>query len=88
MEEKKEVEKKKCSGWVEYWYGCGAITLAIVGYMLFSGQNVYANALLDYSTIADALSSEITGAVPAFVAVIGLVIGIPLALRLVKRIIR
>lgn len=64
------------------------VTLFSVLFVLAMAGVASAVTLLDYSTIATALSSEITGAIPEFVAIIGLVIGVPLALRLVKRIIR
>lgn len=48
----------------------------------------FATSLVDYAAIATALTSEITEGVPAFVALLGLVIGIPLCIKLVKRIIR
>jgi ABC-type sulfate transport system permease component len=42
----------------------------------------------DFSSIATGITSQVTGALPMFATVIGLVVGIPLAWKLVRRIMR
>ncbi|RJQ23113.1 MAG: hypothetical protein C4560_01320 [Nitrospiraceae bacterium] len=45
-------------------------------------------ALVDYAGVADGIEAEITAAIPAFITLIGLVVGVPLAFKVVKRIAR
>lgn len=46
------------------------------------------NSGFDYSTVADAVVSEITTGLPLFAGMVGLVIGIPLVVHLAKRLAR
>jgi hypothetical protein len=43
---------------------------------------------MDYSAIAAAITSEVTGALPDFAGLMAIVIGVPLAWKLVKRVVR
>lgn len=43
---------------------------------------------MNYSEIANAIMTELTGALPVFSGLIAVVIGVPLVLRVVKRIAR
>lgn len=43
---------------------------------------------MDYGAVATAITSEVTGALPEFAALMAIVIGVPLAWKLVKRVVR
>jgi len=64
------------------------LTLGLAVAMLTLSVTAFCATVITYSDIADAVTSEVTGAIPAFVALIGIIIGVPLALRVVKRIAR
>jgi len=43
---------------------------------------------MDFSALADSITSTVTQALPYFGVLVGIIIGIPLTLKVVKRIIR
>ncbi|MBI5057092.1 MAG: hypothetical protein HZB61_10810 [Nitrospirae bacterium] len=62
-----------------------SLGLVLVAMLAMSSM---AFAVVDYAGVADAITSEINTAIPAFVTLVGLIVGVPLAFKVVRRIAR
>jgi hypothetical protein len=62
--------------------------LALVGVTLVASTPSYAAGSFDFTTIATAISTEITSDLPVFATIMGIVVGVPLVWSLFKRMAR